>query len=374
MIFRRSKSVFYWYDFTVAGGRYRGSTKQTSKTAAQQYESVLMAQIVEQGPSALPKKAPAFRDFVPCFRRYIEKHNNLAPKSKAYYRDGIGLLLESAIASKRLDQIRKSDVQTLQLPGTASWQNCALRTLRRMLSQAKEWKLLREVPRVPLLAQRQRRDVFGPDIEQNIITEARQPLQDVYVMMMDTGCRPSEITGLEWDDILWDHRVIFIQKGKTKKSTRYVPLSDRVRDRLRHRQQSANESSFVFPSRRTRSGHVSISSLDKEFRRVCDLLGLPKDLVLYVARHSFATGLLDITGNIKLVADILGHADTKITGTYLHPSSRGLSSLINERNARRTAESTAHFTAHSHSEDFQENAKAIRAMLAQVAVPGRLRI
>jgi hypothetical protein len=67
-------------------------------------------------------------------------------------------------------------------------------------------------------------------------------------------------------------------------------------------------------------------------------------------------GLLDMTGNIKLVADTLGHADTKITGTYLHPSSGGLSSLINERNARnarRTSESAAHFTAHSPSEDFR---------------------
>jgi site-specific recombinase XerD len=75
--------------------------------------------------------------------------------------------------------------------------------------------------------------------------------------------------------------------------------------------------------------------------------------VLYTARHSFATGLLDMTGNIKLVADTLGHADTKITGTYLHPSSGGLSSLINERNARRTSESAAHFTAHSPSEDLR---------------------
>ena len=71
--------------------------------------------------------------------------------------------------------------------------------------------------------------------------------------------------------------------------------------------------------------------------RVGDLLGLSKDLVLYTARHSFATGQLDMTGDIKLVADTLGHADTKIAGTYLRPSS----------------ESAAHFTAHSPSEDFR---------------------
>jgi integrase len=287
------------------------------------------------------------REFVPRFRKFVEQHNHLAPKSKAYYEDGIGLLLNSSLRGKRLDKISKSDIQTLQLPGSASWQNCARRTLRRMLWQAKEWKLLREVPRVPLLEQRQRRSVFDPTVEQKIIAEARQPLRDVYVTMMDTGCRPHEIVGLQWDDILWDHRVIFIRKGKTKKSTRYVPLSDRVRDCLQDRQPGPNPSGFVFASHRCKSGHVSVSSLDKEFSRVREKLGLPADIVLYVARHSFATTLLDATGNIKLVADALGHADTKITATYLHPATGGISDLINQRNERRSQDFMAHSAAHS---------------------------
>jgi integrase len=141
-------------------------------------------------------------------------------------------------------------------------------------------------------------------------------------------------------------------------------MSDRVRDCLTDRVKSSGRMGYVFPSTRSKAKHVTLSCLSKEFRRVRDLLALPKDFVLYTARHSFATGLLDMTGNIKLVADTLGHADTKITATYLHPSSRGLSSLINERNARRASESTAHFTAHLPSEDFQEAPKAVRAMLA----------
>lgn len=178
--------------------------------------------------------------------------------------------------------------------------------------------------------------------------------------MMDTGCRPGEVLALRWEDILWDLGVIFVRRGKTKKSIRYVPMSDRVRDRLAVRVEASGRTGYVFPSTRSKAKHVTLSCLSKEFRRVRDLLGLSKDLVLYTARHSFATGLLDMTGNIKLVADTLGHADTKITGTYLqpapilHPSSGGLSSLINERNARnarRTSESAAHFTAHSPSED-----------------------
>ena len=33
-LFRKSKSKYYWYDFTVRGERYRGSTKETNETRA----------------------------------------------------------------------------------------------------------------------------------------------------------------------------------------------------------------------------------------------------------------------------------------------------------------------------------------------------
>ena len=62
-------------------------------------------------------------------------------------------------------------------------------------------------------------------------------------------------------------------------------------------------------SRMARAASCACSS------RACDLLGLPKDLLLYVARHSFATGLLDATGNIKLVADA---SDTRIPRSPAH--------------------------------------------------------
>ena len=34
-LFRKSKSKYYWYHFTVRGERYRGSTKETNETGAQ---------------------------------------------------------------------------------------------------------------------------------------------------------------------------------------------------------------------------------------------------------------------------------------------------------------------------------------------------
>jgi site-specific recombinase XerC len=66
--------------------------------------------------------------------------------------------------------------------------------------------------------------------------------------------------------------------------------------------------------------------------------GLPSELVLYSARHSFATDLLDQTGNIKLVSDVLGHESVVTTQKYLHPSMKNLARVANQRNKERTDE------------------------------------
>jgi integrase len=356
MIFKRSGSPYYWYDFTFDGQRFRGSTKQTTKAAANQYAAELSTRAREDGPPSLPKRIPYFRDYVVVFINYIYKHNGLAPKSKAYYEDGIDLLLKTEIASKRIDQIRRTDIETMTLPeGSASWQNCALRTLRRMLHLAKEWKLLRDVPTIPLQEQRQRAEVFDPTIEQQIIDAAKQPFRDIFVTMMDTGCRPSEVVSLRWEDLRFEQHLIFISKGKTKKSRRFVPMSNRVRDALQLRAELGGDRGWVFPSRRGES-HYTVGAADKEFRRIRVVVGLPSNFVPYIARHSFATSALDLTGNIQLVADALGHSGTTITSTYLHPSRRGLTALINARNEQRSDLAMSHSAAQS---DFSDSSGTI---------------
>jgi hypothetical protein len=50
-----------------------------------------------------------------------------------------------------LDQITSDSAETLKFSGSSSNANCALRTLRRMLHKAEEWKLIRHVPKIKLM-------------------------------------------------------------------------------------------------------------------------------------------------------------------------------------------------------------------------------
>jgi integrase len=74
---------------------------------------------------------------------------------------------------------------------------------------------------------------------------------------------------------------------------------------------------WAFPSKRSASGHLS--SLDRLFREARQQAGLPKELVLYCARHDYRTRVLMRTGNLAAVMRTMGHRDVKTAMHYQHP-------------------------------------------------------
>jgi integrase len=58
--------------------------------------------------------------------------------------------------------------------------------------------------------------------------------------------------------------------------------------------------------------------------------GLPKNLVLYCARHDFGT-YVQRTGNIAVVMNAMGHSDVKTAMTYQHPELNVGREVINAR-------------------------------------------
>jgi hypothetical protein len=60
-LFRKSRSKYYWYDFTVRDERYRGSTKETIETRAQKAASLKLAATIK-GSDPLDRKPPTLRE------------------------------------------------------------------------------------------------------------------------------------------------------------------------------------------------------------------------------------------------------------------------------------------------------------------------
>jgi integrase/recombinase XerD len=136
-------------------------------------------------------------------------------------------------------------------------------------------------------------------------------------LMRDTGMRNErELFQMRIENLDWKNRVIFVPDSKTPEGRRLVPMSGRVFEILRDRC-AVRQEGWVFPSKRSASGHLrSICNL---FRRARNTAGLPKELVLYCARHDYGTRVLMRTGNLAAVMRTMGHRDVKTAMHYQHP-------------------------------------------------------
>lgn len=84
---------------------------------------------------------------------------------------------------------------------------------------------------------------------------------------------------------------------------------------------------YVFPSKnrstdprsgKTQRHHVLESGLQKAVKAAVVKAGLLKPVGCHTFRHSFATHLLENGVNIRVVQELMGHADVKTTEIYTH--------------------------------------------------------
>jgi integrase len=77
-----------------------------------------------------------------------------------------------------------------------------------------------------------------------------------------------------------------------------------------------------------------LTTVAKQFREARREAGLPEDLVLYCARHTFGTALYEATGNLAMVMKVMGHADARTAMHYQHPTLDPIRDAIDQRNLR----------------------------------------
>lgn len=94
---------------------------------------------------------------------------------------------------------------------------------------------------------------------------------------------------------------------------------------------------YVFPSkalsRDPRTGvlrrhHVLESGLQKAVKAAVDKAGITKRVSCHTFRHCFATHLLENGVNIRVVQEVMGHADVKTTEIYTHVMEKDISVVL----------------------------------------------
>jgi integrase len=332
----RKRGGVWHYDFAIDGRRYRGTTKQTVPSRARMIEAKLMSD-ARQRKLTVQHRTLTLADFSNRFLDWVEL-TRLEAKSKEYYRGGWRMLASTPVSRMKLSHITTDEAGVLRFDHSPANTNRALRTLRRMLGKAAEWGLIAAPPRIKLLKEEGRSALIDKDAEAKLLAASPQPLHDVAILVLDSGMRPNEVFEMRWEDLTWDPGTIFIPRGKTKRSRRHIPMSERVIEALNRRRNGQTEG-WVFPSD-SACGHTT--SVAKAFAKARATARLSKKIVLYSGRHSFATTILGATGDLSLVMRVLGHSSAHTAMIYQHPSLETVRTVINENqvarhNSRHTA-------------------------------------
>ncbi len=172
-------------------------------------------------------------------------------------------------------------------------------------------------------------------------------IQPIIIFALGTGMRKGEIFGLQWNDVDFENRQIYIkhnlsyvpeisdigkreyktilQTPKSDNSVRVIPMSNKIYELLKS---LPHNSEYVFSSSKTHS-HFDIKWAEKvwtkktkgtkfENRRFHDL------------RHTFATMLLLKGANLIQLKELLGHSSVQITEIYLDALPKTKEDIINK--------------------------------------------
>ncbi|WP_269585170.1 site-specific tyrosine recombinase XerD [Roseibium sp. Sym1] len=159
-----------------------------------------------------------------------------------------------------------------------------------------------------------------------------QRLHALIEVLYATGLRVSELVALPVSAALRDARLIEI-KGKGGKE-RLVPLSlpaqAAMKDYvgLRAAEGAYENSPWLFPSHGD-SGHLTRQHFGRELKTLAIAAGLDAGKVSpHVLRHAFASHLLQNGADLRVVQQLLGHADISTTQIYTHVLDERLRELV----------------------------------------------
>ncbi len=153
-----------------------------------------------------------------------------------------------------------------------------------------------------------------------------------------TGLRVSELIALP--DSLWRVRErLIVVKGKGGKE-RLVPLTEKamaalkawrlLRDQRPDGTVVAASGPWLFPSD-SESGHVTRQAFARDLKELSERSGLsPQAVSPHVLRHAFASHLLQNGADLRIVQQLLGHADIATTQIYTHVLDERLKSMVRD--------------------------------------------
>lgn len=289
---------------------------------------------------------PALSDWLDRFLDYLKYEKNLSLKTQENYIRQLNAIVSQATfcswSELTSDDVRKILVQAKRnqlSPSSIALRLSALRSLCEFLVAN---NVLQANPAKSVQAPKQGRplpkllNVDEMDRLLNIEPNSVLAIRDRTMMELTYGCglRLAELTGLDLVDIE-DHTQIRV-RGKGNKE-RLLPLGREskkwLNEWLKVRNQIAPlDETAVFVSKQKK--RISPRQIAKRLALWAQKQQLNQHVNPHKLRHSFATHMLEASGDLRAVQELLGHANLSTTQVYTHLDFQHLSDVYDKTHPR----------------------------------------
>lgn len=152
----------------------------------------------------------------------------------------------------------------------------------------------------------------------------------IILLLLDTGLRVGELVGLDLDDVDGKHLRIHRAKGGSP-IVKFLPARTRkaIDAYLRKERSNTVESDALFLNQQ--GGRLQARAVQMLVPRWVQRAEIDKPVTPHILRHTFATSLLNRTGNLLLVQKALGHSNVTTTQIYAHVADSVLESAVESR-------------------------------------------
>ena len=158
----------------------------------------------------------------------------------------------------------------------------------------------------------------------------------MWELLYSCGLRVSELAGLDLEHLdLTDAEVRVTGKGNKQ---RIVPIGRcavaALHDWLRERAEPmpGKHPRALFLSRR--GGRLSVRAMQKRLAQWALKQGIDMHVHPHMLRHSFASHLLESSGDLRAVQELLGHANITTTQVYTHLDFQHLAAVYDQAHPR----------------------------------------
>lgn len=163
-------------------------------------------------------------------------------------------------------------------------------------------------------------DVLSPeDVEQLLSLKPVDVLEirdlAIVELMYSSGLRVSETANIDLND--FEEEMSFLRVLGKGSKTRIVPLGryaiNAIQNWIKEREKYSEKSKALFIN--LKGSRLSVRSIQLRLKRLALKQGLPP-IHPHMLRHSFATHMLESSGDLRTIQELLGHSSLSTTQIY----------------------------------------------------------